>query len=561
MEHSSFMQIRSCYLINSRLTLGLADLIPETVPLATQLYRELICVPYMAKFVVFAKMNDPVESNLRCFCMTDDKVDKTLEQQENFEEVARSKDIEVLEGKPIYVDCYGNLNPLIKSGQQLVFNFYAFKENRLPFCVKVRDNSQEPCGRLSFLRDPKSSKCLTQTAICNLNITLPGLKKTEKPERRHTFASLALRKRYSYLTEPGTKTVERSTTRTLPAGYAHKPVFSTRSYQAWSTAPITVPGQTKCGLGSLSSSPSNSPAASPLKSAWPIPSSSPIRSTLETSNSSPAKSISNVASPIRTYRPSTSSPIRTVVHQPQSQVPMSAGFFTSPGKTGTDPVSIKGLAASLSSRVSTKELSAYKNEDMPPHKQLQPVLVQPSMRQALVNVLPEKQAKKLPEKITITPQIQTQTESSTTRLKPSKPSLFISPTILKAATAPTLTSNQEILKDVADMKEDLMRMTAILQTDSTASKSFHSHVSKESKIEDEEPFRLVEKVKEDLVKVSEILKKDVLSEAKRLSKERASDEQWEEFSRDEIEEARENAIRSLPNMMLGLNQWWTKISI
>lgn len=52
-------------------------------------------MPYMAKFVVFAKMNDPVESNLRCFCMTDDKVDKTLEQQENFEEVARSKDIEV----------------------------------------------------------------------------------------------------------------------------------------------------------------------------------------------------------------------------------------------------------------------------------------------------------------------------------------------------------------------------------------------------------------------------------------------------------------------------------
>lgn len=67
----------------------------ETVGLATQLYRELICVPYMAKFVIFAKTNDTVESNLRCFCMTDDKVDKTLEQQENFEEVARSKDIEV----------------------------------------------------------------------------------------------------------------------------------------------------------------------------------------------------------------------------------------------------------------------------------------------------------------------------------------------------------------------------------------------------------------------------------------------------------------------------------
>ncbi|XP_041830254.1 ankyrin-3-like isoform X4 [Melanotaenia boesemani] len=197
--------------VSARFWLADCHQIPETVSLATQLYRELICVPYMAKFVVFAKMNDPVESNLRCFCMTDDKVDKTLEQQENFEEVARSKDIEVLEGRPIYVDCYGNLAPLTKAGQQLVLNFYAFKENRLPFSVKVRDPSQEPCGRLTFLKECKTTKGLPQIAVCNLNITLPAVKKemesdaedeTEKPERRHTFASLALRKRYSYLAEP-----------------------------------------------------------------------------------------------------------------------------------------------------------------------------------------------------------------------------------------------------------------------------------------------------------------------------------------------------------------------
>ncbi|XP_069373766.1 ankyrin-3-like isoform X35 [Paralichthys olivaceus] len=188
--------------VSARFWLADCHQIPETVGLAMQLYRELICVPYMAKFVVFAKTNDPVESRLRCFCMTDDKVDKTLEQQENFEEVARSKDIEVLEGRPIYVDCYGNVSPLTKSGQQLVLNFYAFKENRLPFCVKVRDPSQEPCGRLTFLKECKNIKGLPQTAVCNLNITLPAVKKTEKPERRHTFASLALRKRYSYLAEP-----------------------------------------------------------------------------------------------------------------------------------------------------------------------------------------------------------------------------------------------------------------------------------------------------------------------------------------------------------------------
>ncbi|XP_016392297.1 ankyrin-3-like isoform X3 [Sinocyclocheilus rhinocerous] len=699
--------------VSARFWLADCHQIPETVGLATQLYRELICVPYMAKFVVFAKMNDPVESSLRCFCMTDDKVDKTLEQQENFEEVARSKDIEVLEGKPIYVDCYGNLTPLTKTGQQLVFNFYAFKENRLPFCVKVRDSSQEPCGRLSFLREPKTSKGLTQTAICNLNVTLPGLKKdvdsdpeeeTEKPERRHTFTSLALRKRYSYLTEPGTKTVERSTTRTLPAGYAHKPVFSTRSYQAWSTAPITVPGQTKCGLGSLSSSPSNTPSASPLKSVWSISSASPIKSTLGTSNASPAKSVSDIASPIRTYR-SMSSPIKTVVQQPQNQVQISSSLLSSPGKIGTDPVSIKGLAASLSSRANLTSspgsildrtfttvkqadsiksttntytslsfkstlaptsiavsspirnitslssiktttdtargtiLSSLSSSAKPTISSTETVLLNGSISPikypsassrlftggayslqeriqatteaatasvgaafseaeksltagstsnysvlkssplrsnlsssvydilrspattttsissismsvpvfSVVNVLPEPQGKKLPEKITITPQPHTQTQSSTSRIKPSKPSLFISPTVLKAAASPTLTSSQAILKDVADMKEDLIRMTAILQTDSsTVAKSFHSHVSKESKMEDEEPFSLVEKVKEDLVKVNAILKKDVLSEAKSSSKDRASEDEWEEFSKDEIEEARESALRSMP---------------
>ncbi|XP_077206813.1 ankyrin-3 isoform X32 [Paroedura picta] len=179
--------------VSARFWLADCHQVLETVGLATQLYRELICVPYMAKFVIFAKMNDAVESSLRCFCMTDDKVDKTLEQQENFEEVARSKDIEVLEGKPIYVDCYGNLAPLTKGGQQLVFNFYAFKENRLPFSIKIRDTSQEPCGRLSFLKEPKTTKGLPQTAVCNLNITLPAHKKTEKTDRRQNFVSLALR--------------------------------------------------------------------------------------------------------------------------------------------------------------------------------------------------------------------------------------------------------------------------------------------------------------------------------------------------------------------------------
>nr|XP_034969003.1 ankyrin-2 isoform X47 [Zootoca vivipara] len=157
--------------------------IQESVTFASQVYREIICVPYMAKFVVFAKSHDPIEARLRCFCMTDDKVDKTLEQQENFAEVARSRDVEVLEGKPIYVDCFGNLVPLTKSGQHHIFSFYAFKENRLPLFVKVRDTTQEPCGRLSFMKEPKSSRGLVHQAICNLNITLPNHTKESESDQ------------------------------------------------------------------------------------------------------------------------------------------------------------------------------------------------------------------------------------------------------------------------------------------------------------------------------------------------------------------------------------------
>ncbi|XP_062490007.1 ankyrin-3 isoform X7 [Pezoporus occidentalis] len=730
--------------VSARFWLADCHQVLETVGLATQLYRELICVPYMAKFVIFAKMNDPVESNLRCFCMTDDKVDKTLEQQENFEEVARSKDIEVLEGKPIYVDCYGNLAPLTKGGQQLVFNFYAFKENRLPFSIKVRDTSQEPCGRLSFLKEPKTTKGLPQTAVCNLNITLPAHKKetesdqddeTEKADRRQNFVSLALRKRYSYLTEPGM--IERSAgaTRSLPATYSYKPFFSTRPYQSWTTAPITVPGQTKSGFTSLSSSSSNTPTASPLKSIWSVSSTSPIKSTLGASTTSSVKSVSDVASPIRSFR-TISSPIKTVVSQSPYNIQVTSGSFVrapavteaaslkglastttfpsrtspvttagsllerssitmtppaspksninmyssslplksvitsassllssplksvvSPAKSAVDAVSSSKvmMASSLSSPpkhvaghtdvpllngsvsplkypssanlingsktaavfqdkitaaahsascaanavVDTAEKvfstattmpfsplrsyvssapSAFQSMRTPPAGALYTALGSLSATTSsvtsstitvpvysVVNVLSEPALKKLPESSSLTKSaaallspIKTLTTEARTQppfnrtSSPIKSSLFLAPSALKLSTPSSLSSSQEILKDVAEMKEDLIRMTAILQTDVTEEKPFQPEIPKEGRIDDEEPFKIVEKVKEDLVKVSEILKKDVCLESKGSAKVSKSDQghlsedDWVEFSTEEIDEARQQALTSPP---------------
>ncbi|XP_011906111.1 PREDICTED: ankyrin-3 isoform X8 [Cercocebus atys] len=731
--------------VSARFWLADCHQVLETVGLATQLYRELICVPYMAKFVVFAKMNDPVESSLRCFCMTDDKVDKTLEQQENFEEVARSKDIEVLEGKPIYVDCYGNLAPLTKGGQQLVFNFYAFKENRLPFSIKIRDTSQEPCGRLSFLKEPKTTKGLPQTAVCNLNITLPAHKKEtesdqddeiEKTDRRQSFASLALRKRYSYLTEPGMKTVERSTgaTRSLPTTYSYKPFFSTRPYQSWTTAPITVPGPAKSGFTSLSSSSSNTPSASPLKSIWSVSTPSPIKSTLGASTTSSVKSISDVASPIRSFR-TISSPIKTVVSQSPYNIQVSSGTLArAPAVTEATP--LKGLASNstFSSRTSPvttagsllerssitmtppaspkSNINMYSSslpfksiitsaaplissplksvvspvksavdvissakvtmasslsspvKQMPGHAEvalvngsISPlkypssstlingckatatlqekissatnsvssvvsaatdtvekvfstttampfsplrsyVSAAPSAFQSLrtpsasalytslgssisattssvtssiitvpvysvVNVLSEPALKKLPDSNSFTKSaaaLLSPIKTLTTETRPQphfnrtsspvKSSLFLAPSALKLSTPSSLSSSQEILKDVAEMKEDLMRMTAILQTDVPEEKPFQPELPKEGRIDDEEPFKIVEKVKEDLVKVSEILKKDVCVDSKGSPKSPKSDKghspegDWIEFSSEEIREARQQAAAS-----------------
>jgi ankyrin len=73
----------------------------------------------------------------------------------------------------------GNLVPVTKSGEQLYINFHAFRENRLPMTVRVRDGNQEPIGRIAFMREPKVARGeAPQTPICNLNLNLPDLSRS-----------------------------------------------------------------------------------------------------------------------------------------------------------------------------------------------------------------------------------------------------------------------------------------------------------------------------------------------------------------------------------------------
>ncbi|KAL3877004.1 hypothetical protein ACJMK2_034767 [Sinanodonta woodiana] len=177
--------------------------IQDTARMASELYKEAIMVPYMAKFVVFAKRTSVEEGKLRMFCMTDDKIDKTLEKQEHFSEVARSRDVEVLEGRAQFIEMAGNLIPVTKSGDQLFIPFKAFRENRLPCTVRIRDQDQESAARVAFMKEPKVARGeVPQTPLCNLNITLPGWSKSSSMELDGDSA-LELKKRHSLLREHG----------------------------------------------------------------------------------------------------------------------------------------------------------------------------------------------------------------------------------------------------------------------------------------------------------------------------------------------------------------------
>lgn len=93
-----------------------------------------------------------------------------------FYQVAKSRDVEVLEGKTQYLEFAGNLIPVTKSGDQLAFNFYAFRENRLPFTVRVKDPNAESVGRVAFMRQPKvRRKSLVRSFPVTANSLCPTL--------------------------------------------------------------------------------------------------------------------------------------------------------------------------------------------------------------------------------------------------------------------------------------------------------------------------------------------------------------------------------------------------
>lgn len=165
--------------------------VAEATKMATELYREAIAVPFMARFVVYAKRHEHTEAKLRVYCITDDKEEKTLEQREAFVVVAKSKEVEVLDNRVQWLEMSGNIAPvtlnkssvncaLSASADQLNMSFVSFYENRLPFTVRIKDAEQSAVnGRLVFLKDSRTTLTKLDAAtrsqpVCTLDIQLPS---------------------------------------------------------------------------------------------------------------------------------------------------------------------------------------------------------------------------------------------------------------------------------------------------------------------------------------------------------------------------------------------------
>ncbi|XP_050685077.1 uncharacterized protein LOC126979682 isoform X4 [Leptidea sinapis] len=148
--------------------------VSDATKLATELYREMLIVPFDVRIVVLGKRLDALEGRLLVMYITDRYAYDTLLRQEHYTEVAHSTAVRFLDGKEIHLEFSGNLVPVTKSGSQPAFKFEAFKDNRVEFTVRVKHHEESPSGRIYFMNEPKVAKGeQSQSPVCVLDVELP----------------------------------------------------------------------------------------------------------------------------------------------------------------------------------------------------------------------------------------------------------------------------------------------------------------------------------------------------------------------------------------------------
>ncbi|CAF4923864.1 unnamed protein product [Pieris macdunnoughi] len=160
--------------VSARFWLMNCQNVSDATKMATELYRQMLVVPFEVRIVVLGKRLDALEGRLLVLYITDRYAYETLLQQEHYTEIAHSTSVRFLDGKEVFLEFSGNLIPVTKSGSQPLFTFEAFKDNRVEFTVRVKHHEESPSGRIYFMNEPKVAKGeQSQTPACVLDVELP----------------------------------------------------------------------------------------------------------------------------------------------------------------------------------------------------------------------------------------------------------------------------------------------------------------------------------------------------------------------------------------------------
>ncbi|CUT99311.1 Ankyrin [Echinococcus multilocularis] len=193
--------------VSARLWLIDCPNLSEVSEMAMRVYSEATAVPYLGRFIVYARRHHPEEARIRCVCLTDDSEQKTLECQEGFEVVARSGEGGTSGGvfaQPArWLETAGNLVPVAASHaasttdittvvDQLRFpSIRAFEENRLNVLLRIKDLNSPPAGHLAFMPQQRQPGGVSVNPLCVLDLLLPrmvasSISETEVSARRHS---------------------------------------------------------------------------------------------------------------------------------------------------------------------------------------------------------------------------------------------------------------------------------------------------------------------------------------------------------------------------------------
>lgn len=119
---------------------------------------------------------------------------------------------------------------------------------------------------------------------------------------------------------------------------------------------------------------------------------------------------------------------------------------------------------------------------------------------------------------------------------------------------PATLASPDLLSEVSDMKKDLIKVSVLLTSEKSWSSDARERSDKTGDDEVDEPFEIVEKVKEDLEKVEEILRKETMDEAKREGAigiaVTIDDEEWVLLSNTDIEESKSKNITDVQETLI-----------